>query len=236
MYKMSRKYNTATLYQEKTTRRGRPYSPYCATPKANSKRSMINNNIDLNECDIDQSHLLAQIFEDAKQSSNRQQQHRHHNQHFNTFCKKVPFHQATTTTTTNQDVPSPNDSETEDSTKVDQYEPSIENNTSKRNNYTLVATNNNNSTRESGEEDDDDDEVEEEAPTPQKTSPPETAESTTTEANGRSDSVIFTGSYTQHDIELEEISRIRTNGKFQLSFSQLLLSQSKLYLYNVTLP
>lgn len=221
---MSRKYNTATLYQEKTTRRGRPYSPYCSTPKANIKRSMINNNIDLNECDIDQSHLLAQIFEDAKQSSNRQQhQHRHHNQHFNTFCKKVPFHQATTTTT-NQDVPSPNDSETEDSTKVDQYEPSIENNTSKRNNYTLVATNNNNATRESGEEDDDDDddEVEEEAPTPQKTSTPltETAEKETTEANGRSDSVIFTGSYTQHDIELEEISRIRTNGKFQLSLSR----------------
>lgn len=43
--------------------------------------------------------------------------------------------------------------------------------------------------------------------------------------DGRSDSVIFTGTYSQHDIDLEQVSKINTNGKFpQLYWLPYLLS------------
>lgn len=192
---MSRKHNIATatiLYEEKKTRRGRPYSPYITSQKSSSKKSsihpmpMINNNISIQACEIEQSQLLAEIFEDARQSkrnNNQQQQQQHHRRHqnCNDSKKKVPFHH-----TAYRDVPSPHESETE-SNQMDQNEPKIE------------TTNNNDPNPES-----DEDEVEEEAS--------QTATTDTGDAE-RSDSVIITGSYTQHDIDLEEITRIRTNGK-----------------------
>uniref|UniRef100_A0A336MXV5 CSON007135 protein n=1 Tax=Culicoides sonorensis TaxID=179676 RepID=A0A336MXV5_CULSO len=230
---MSRKHNNVTsaiLYSEKKTRRGRPYSPYCSSSSklSSSKKlsssstsssilPMLNNNISLNECEIEQSQLLAQIIEDARNSK------RNNNTASNNNSKKVPslVHQ---NLTTYRDVAShqqtQQDSETEltENQQLDQYEPTTTTIEISLNNHQ-----NANNTQQKDEElsDDDPDDGNDEAPLQKITSDiTETTEDTTisttnggetTAETDRSDSVIFTGSYTQHDLDLEEISRIRTN-------------------------
>lgn len=198
---MSRKnFNNATLgalYQEKKTRRGRPYSPYC------HGHLSINNN----QCEIEQSQLIAQIVEDAKmlrQNNNLNKIHHnlHHNNQENTTKihnnsrKKVPFHhlqQQQQQITAYRDVPS-HDSETEDNIIMDQCEP--------------ISDEKNHTHANPESEDDENENNEEEA----------SSVPTKSTSKERSDSVIITGSYTQHDIDLEEISRIRTNGECFESF------------------
>lgn len=232
--RMKNNINVNEAFLEKKTRRGRPYSPYTIFYdgdidneklisqnnqhgngiSSNNKKSggPINNNI--NDDQIEESHLIAQIIEDARQSKRHQNHHQqqqqqefnhhhhpHKNLHNNLNSKKVPFDQtayrdiASINVVDDEhiDADDGNDDNEEEHDEIDDAENAIDE---------LLRTGEfDNLTRKDTCSDENDVEIIE-----------DTSEKSH-ESSQRSDSVIFTGKFSQHDIELEEISRIRSNGK-----------------------
>lgn len=205
---------------EKKTRRGRPYSPYTIFEDGGCRETTQSKRIALNNNEIESTSLIAQIIADnqGRFQLGRQNHYKPTPVLANSTTnnnKKVPFDNTayrSVPVVCEDDSDATTDEEVQLLTRPPDNAGDGADSESESKNSLIDAV----EIIGSDEEEEEDDHNESRRRSQTKSDQIQTAngaEKSAVAGEERSDSVIFTGSYTQHDIDLEEISRIRTNGE-----------------------
>lgn len=217
---------SAAMGAEKKPRKGRPYSPYAGRETRKSRR-LANCNISTNNNEIESSNLIAQIIEDQlnagrlqseqatkiRQNNNKLHQHHHHHHHYQGKQELMDKNAY-------RNVPNTCESDSEGGNNDDD-EAYMSCSKSQSQHYSTRPPDDGSIAQIEIIESDGDEDGDEQTESRRRSQTiSDQIPSTSCNANQksavndeRSDSVIFTGSYTQHDLDLEEVSRIRTNCK-----------------------